>query len=234
MMRIFLIIIVLLLPLNVAAEELTVELEHAPIHVSDMESVKRGAKFFSTTCMACHTLIYLRYNKLAHDAGVIYERMPINVKQWPQGVKPPDLSLEASYRGVDWIYTYLHSFYLDPSRPSGFNNLVLPNTAMTAILAPYQGKQVKATDIKQSSGAFNRGHQWYDDLVLQQQGTMSPEQFDTLVTDIVNFLNYAANPYQSWQEKIGVWVIGFFIIMFVLMFWLKHEFWKDVEKNKKN
>src|SRR5689334_8387127 len=123
MMRIYLIMVLLFLPLTVIAEETPIALEKAPINTSDIESIKRGAKFFSTVCMACHTAIYLRYNKLAKESGVTYERMPVNVKQWPFDITPPDLSLEANYRGLDWIYTYLHSFYVDPSRPTGFNNL---------------------------------------------------------------------------------------------------------------
>ena len=80
-------------------------------------------------------MIYLRYDKIAQEAGITYEKMPINVKTWPYGVTPPDLSLEADVRGVDWIYTYLHSFYQDSSRPTGVNNLLVPNTAMPDIVA---------------------------------------------------------------------------------------------------
>ena len=116
-------------------------LAKAPIDRSDMESIKRGAKFFATNCMTCHTLVYLRYNQLAQEAGITYDKMPINVKTWPYGIKPPDLSLETDVHGVNWVYTYLHSFYQDPSRPTGVNNLLVPNSAMPAILAPYQRNQ---------------------------------------------------------------------------------------------
>lgn len=234
MRKIILGMLFFILPIAVFAEEASIALERAPIHTSDIESIKRGAKLFSTTCIACHTLIYLRYDKLAKDAGITYERMPINVKQWPFGITPPDLSLEANYRGVDWIYTYLHSFYSDPARPTGFNNLLVPNTAMTAILAPFQGRQVRLDNLKNLKGKFDHQYQWYDLLVLQQQGSMTPEQYDAMVADVVNFLNYAANPYEFTQHKIGIWVIGFLILLFILMFWLKHEYWHDTENNKKN
>lgn len=204
-------------------------LAQAPINQNDMESIKRGAKFFATTCMTCHTLIYLRYDKVAQEAGITYEKMPINVKSWPYGVTPPDLSLEADVRGVDWIYTYLHSFYKDASRPTGVNNLVFPNTAMPDIVAPYQGDQVLVTN-----PAHDLLHQvqWYDAVKLTQQGSMSPEQFDTLTADITNFLAYAAEPFHAEQQKIGWWVIGFLCVLFVLMFLLKHEYWKDVKHKK--
>ena len=204
-------------------------LAKAPIDRRDLESVKRGAKFFAGTCMACHTMVYMRYNQLAQDAGVIYDKMPINVKSWPNNVVPPDLSLEASVRGVDWIYTYLHSFYKDPKQPSGVNNLIFPNTAMPDILAPYQGEQVLVEHPMHDL----LGHvEWYDMVQLVQQGSMKPEAFDQLTADITNFLAYASEPFYISQHDIGFWVIGFLVILFVLMYFLKREYWKDVKRHK--
>ena len=203
----------------------------APIDQSDMNSIKRGATFFAANCMACHTLVYLRYDKVAQDAGITLDKMPINVSNWPFGIKPPDLSLEASIRGVDWIYTYLHSFYQDSSRPTGVNNLLIPNTAMSGILAPYQGDQVLVTN-KVSVGILYNDTNWYDLLVLTKQGSMTPEQFDATMADLVNFLAYAAEPFHEEQRHLGWWVLGFLAVLFVLMYFLKKEYWKDVKKNK--
>lgn len=202
------------------------KLATAPINRDDMESIKRGAKVFATTCMTCHTLVYLRYDKVAQEAGITLDKMPLNVKTWPNGVTPPDLSLEASVRGVDWIYTYLHSFYKDPSRPTGVNNLVFPNAAMPAILAPYQGEQALVEHpVHDMSGAM----EWYDALVLVHQGTMTPEQYDAYTADIVNFLAYAAEPYHADQHRIGKWVLAFLLFFSVLAYMLKKEYWKDVK-----
>jgi ubiquinol-cytochrome c reductase cytochrome c1 subunit len=206
-------------------------LADVPINQDDMESIKRGAKFFATTCMTCHTLVYLRYDKLAQEAGITYDKMPLGVKNWPYGVTPPDLSLEASVRGRDWIYTYLHSFYKDTTRPTGANNLLLPNTAMPAILSPYQGVQELVADPQHD--LFGKV-QWYDALELMQQGSMTPEQFDELTADLANFLAYAAEPYHNEQQRIGFWVIGFLLILFVFAYLLKREYWKDVKKHKKD
>jgi ubiquinol-cytochrome c reductase cytochrome c1 subunit len=204
-------------------------LAHAKIDPTDTKSIERGAKFFAATCMSCHTLIYLRYNKLANDAGITYEKMPINVKNWPNGVKPPDLSLEADVRGVDWIYTYLHSFYKDTTRPTGVNNLLVPNTSMPNIVAGFQGEQEfvahPVTDL------FN-GTEYFDWVKLVKQGSMSPNEFDATIADVVNFLNYAAAPYQAEQHRIGYWVILFLIVMSILLYLLKREYWKDVKKMK--
>lgn len=229
-MRYFLFFFFLIVSMSGYAESPTVYLEKAPIQPDNIKSVERGGKFFATNCMVCHTLIYLRYNKLARKVGVLYEKMPINVKEWPFGIKPPDLSLEANYRGVDWIYTYLHSFYADTSRPTGVNNLVLPNTAMAGILVPYQGKQILLSPDKFTKHSFNSEYQWYDLLELDSPGTMTSQQFDDTITDVVNFLYYAAEPYQHVQHRIGYWVIGFLLLFFVLTFYLKKMYWKDLTK----
>ncbi|MBX3708294.1 MAG: cytochrome c1 [Gammaproteobacteria bacterium] len=202
------------------------QLASAPINYTDMASIKRGATFFATNCMSCHTLSYLRYDKVAKEAGIDPNQKPISLN----GVIPPDLSLEADVRGVDWIYTYLHSFYKDPATPSGVNNLVFPGTAMPAILSPYQGEQVLVEKpVRDLFGYL----QWYDLVVPTKQGTMTPEQFDTVTADLVNFLAYAAAPYRAEQERLGYWVLGFLVILFVLMYLLKKEYWKDVETHRK-
>jgi len=208
-----------------------IALSQAPIDRNDMESVKRGAKMFATTCMSCHTMKYLRYDKIAQEAGITIDKMPLNITTWPYGVTPPDLSLETNVRGVDWVYTYLHSFYKDPSRPTGTNNLLVPNTAMTGIVTAYQGEQVLTTD-SLDPGVFNHTIYWYDLVSLTSQGSMSPGQFDEAMADLVNFLAYAAEPYRAEQRRIGMWVLCFLGVMFVLTYLLKKEYWKDVKKRR--
>jgi ubiquinol-cytochrome c reductase cytochrome c1 subunit len=201
------------------------QLSEAPINRNDMDSIKRGAKFFAGNCMSCHTLTYLQYDKVVKEAGIATNNKPIAIN----GVTPPDLSLEASSKGVNWIYTYLQSFYKDPSSPSGVNNLIFPGTAMPAILAPYQGEQELV-----EKPVYDLMHQveWYDVLKPTKQGSMKPGEFDQTVTDLVNFLAYVAEPFHQQQQKIGYGVLGFLIILFFLMFLLKKEYWKDVEKHK--
>lgn len=201
------------------------QLAKAPIDRMDMDSIKRGAKIFATNCNSCHTLTYLRYDSVVKEAGIATNNKPISLN----GVIPPDLSLEADARGVDWIYTYLQSFYKDPSSPSGVNNLIFPGTAMPAILAPYQGEQELVA--KPMHDLWHQV-QWYDLVQPVKQGTMQPAEFDAMVADLVNFLAYAAEPFYMDQHRIGYWVLGFLIVLFVLMFMLKKEYWKDVKEHK--
>lgn len=213
-----------------AQEEISIALEKAPVDIHDKKSIERGAKFFGTVCIACHTLIYMRYDSIAQKAGITYERMPTKITNWPNGIKPPDLSLEVSRRGADWIYTYLHSFYVDPSRPTGFNNLLVPQTGMPDMLQAFQGKQVLTSKLAMGKKIYDKDYQWYDLVELQSQGSMSPDKFDETVADLVNFLNYASSPYQVEQQRIGFWVIGYFILFFILMYKLKRMYWKGIKR----
>ena len=200
------------------------QLAEAPINRTDIDSIKRGAKFFAGNCMSCHTLTYLTYDKLVKEAGIVTNNKPISLN----GVTPPDLSLEAESRGVNWIYTYLHSFYKDPKTASGANNLIFPGTAMPYIMAPYQGEQVLAE--KKPTYDLLDHIQWYDLVVSMKQGTMTPEEFDKTTADVVNFLAYAASPFHAEQRKIGFWVLGYLVVLFVFMFLLKKAYWKDVKR----
>ena len=47
---------------------------------------------------------------------------PTDAEAW-FGKAPPDLSLMARSRGVDYLYQFLKTFYVDPTKPTGTNNL---------------------------------------------------------------------------------------------------------------
>lgn len=201
-------------------------LSKAPIDRADLASIKRGAQFFAKNCMVCHSLKYLRYDPVAKEAGITLNNMPLGVKAWPFGITPPDLSLETSVRGVDWVYTYLHAFYQDPSRPTGVNNLLLPNTAMAGVLVPYQGQQILSA--QPSMTVLYHGVHTYDRLELVSEGSLSPAAFDATTADLVNFLAYAAEPYRSEQYFLGWGVLLFLGFFAVLLYCLKREYWRDV------
>ncbi len=214
LMRKLLVLASLFFLVNSHAEN--IPLLKATIDRSDLASIKRGADLVAANCLSCHTMIYMKNNRLAQESGITDDRMPLNVKEWPNGVVPPDLSLVAEVRGLDWLYTYLHSFYQDASRPTGSNNLLLHDTGMINILMPYQGTQV----LLPSSGS----------LMLVKPGSLMPPAFDVMTGDIVNFLGYAAEPYRFQQRRIGMFVIIFLIIFLLLAYFLHKEYWKDVER----
>jgi len=237
-------------PTLVAGQE-EPKLDRFPSDVSsqDLASLQRGAKIFVNYCMGCHSANYMRYNRLQDlglsdleikdnlilTEGKVGDLMkiamdPREAKQW-FGVTPPDLTVIARARGseagsgADWLYTYLRSFYRDPSRPTGWNNVVFPNVAMPNVLYQLQGEQVLKTETVMTPEGYPMDEQ---KLVLEKPGTMTRLQYDRLVADLVNYLNYMAEPVRSERKRIGIYVLIFLGIMFIFAYLLKKEYWKDI------
>jgi ubiquinol-cytochrome c reductase cytochrome c1 subunit len=209
---------------------------HAGNEVTNTDSLQRGARNFVGYCSGCHSMKYLRYSRMARDLKIPTELLktyllpagaspadyfqasilPADAVVW-FGKEPPDLSLIARSRGPDKIYKFLKTFYLDPSRPTRSNNLVLSNPAMPAVLSELEG--VKAAVFKDKQ---------FDHFVSVTAGQLTPAQFDGFVRDTVNFLDYAGEPAQADRRSIGVWVV-LFLLTFTWMAWLlKKEYWKDI------
>jgi ubiquinol-cytochrome c reductase cytochrome c1 subunit len=144
------------------------------------------------------------------------------------GKAPPDLSLIARARGTDYLYSFLKSFYVDPSRPTGVNNTVLPSAAMPNVLWELQGQQ-KAVYEGVSSADGKAVEKHFKGFELATEGKLSPEEFDEFVRDTVNFLEYIGEPAQLQRRAIGFRVLGFLLVLFLLAYALKQEYWKDVK-----
>ena len=215
---------------------------HAGTDLGDQASLQRGAQLFMNNCSGCHSLQYLRYSRMASDLGLTEQEVMDNLNftggkigdqvhvaltedQGKQffGKMPPDLSLIARVRGTDWIYTYLKSFYLDESRPLGWNNKLFPNASMPNPLWELQGLQQPVY-----GKAEGGGDRPVEKLVLATPGTQTPAQFDQSVRDIATFLEYAGEPAALKRQSLGVWVVLFLAFFTFLAWLLKKEFWKDV------
>ncbi|SFW61863.1 MULTISPECIES: cytochrome c1 [Luteibacter] len=220
-------------------------LASAGTNVSDRASLQRGAKLFFNYCVGCHSLKYVRYSRLASDLGLSEEEVMTNfnftgakfgepvishmpaedAKAW-FGKDPPDLSLEARAKGVDFIYNYLNSFYLDPSRPVGWNNTVFPNASMPNPLWELQGLQTAV------HGEAAPGQEAaVEKLEISTPGRMTPEEFHSATRDLTTFLEYTAEPAALERQSVGVWVILFLAGLTFLLYLLKHEYWKDVHES---
>jgi len=215
----------------------------ANVRIDDRSSLHRGARLFVNYCMGCHSAQYHRWMHVANDLGipdeVVQENFIWKTDELGQKVQvgelmeiamaedygnavyggmPPDLTLTARLRQEDWIYNFLHSFYLDSNSPTGVNNAVMNATAMPHVLWDLQGLQ---TAVRNDNGDIV-------DFELVQEGSMSPREFDRAVNDIVTFMSYLGEPAQLERRRIGVWVM-LFLIVFTFMAWLlKREYWKDV------
>ncbi|MGB6976123.1 MAG: cytochrome c1 [Gammaproteobacteria bacterium] len=205
-----------------------IRLNSAPININDRAAIKRGAIFFAGHCMVCHSLKFLQHDPIANAAGITTQTMPGAARQLALTVPPPDLSLIARVRGVNWLYTYLHSFYQDPSNPLGSNNLLMNNVNMPNPFSGLQGVQVLTVNkdkLLNNGGIFPKPF-WFNVLTLEKQGTMTPEQFDATIADVVTFLDYASDPNRDKREHLGRWVLGFLLIFACLTYLLQREYWK--------
>ena len=210
--------------------------------LSDQASLQRGATAYMNYCSGCHSLKFLRYQRMAEDLGLTEEEVMGNLNftgakygehiqvtmrnadgaAW-FGNAPPDLSLISRVRGSDWIYTYLKSFYLDESRPLGWNNKLFPNASMPNPLWELQGLQHA-----EFGAADATGERHVERLVVTSAGVASAADFDQVVRDITNFLEYAGEPAALKRQAIGVWVILFLVLLTFLAYLLKQEYWTDV------
>jgi ubiquinol-cytochrome c reductase cytochrome c1 subunit len=225
-----------------AASQHETALDPANNNVANTASLQRGAKYFVNYCLGCHSAQYVRYNRVAEDLQISEEQLtnnlmftgeqpfdtmanamrPEDAERW-FGITPPDLSLIARSRGNDYIYTFLRSFYADPSSPTGVDNVVLPGTAMPHVLWQLQGVQsaVFAPD--------EHGAEVFERLELARPGELGVAEFDDVVRDIVNFLDYIGEPIKRERQQLGIRVIGFLLVFLLIAYMLKKEIWKDVK-----
>jgi ubiquinol-cytochrome c reductase cytochrome c1 subunit len=236
--------VLLLVPVLAWANTEKTPLEKAPVDLHDKTSLQRGAQIFVNHCLNCHGASMMRYSRLT-DIGLTEDQIrdsllfsaekvgePMSVVLEPKdakaffGVVPPDLSLVARSRSPDWIYTYLKSFYKDPSTKSGWNNTLFPNVAMPHVLWDNQGDQRLSVTERMDPNTGDKIET--RKLVIDRPGRMSAVEYDKYLGDLVSFLAYMAEPSQAWRKQWGVIVLFFFAGFFVLALLLKKEFWKDV------
>jgi len=238
-------LLLLLLPTIAGAISDGFESYHIKIDTSDVSSLQRGARIFVNYCMGCHSASYMRYNRLGKDLGIIETTLQQNFMFGVDkpgdtmetamrnsdalqffGVVPPDLSVIARSRGPDWLYTYFMTFYSDPARPFGVNNLQFKDVAMPHVLWELQGiqKPVYVSVTKEDGTDLDI----IEGLEPDVSGLQSPEEYERTVYDLVNFLVYLAEPAKLKRQKIGFWVIVYLLFFLIVAVMLKKEYWKDV------
>jgi ubiquinol-cytochrome c reductase cytochrome c1 subunit len=217
-------------------------LSPANTRVDNIASLQRGARLYFNYCSGCHSIKYMSYSRLSEDLQLsedevlksfaftgakigdqVVSNMPAeNSAQW-FGKTPPDLSLEARAKGPDWIYNYLRSFYLDSSRPTGWNNTVFPNVSMPNVLWELQGVQ------RAEFAATKPGEDAHiEKLDLVAKGKLSAADYDETARDLTTFLEYVGEPAALKRESMGIWVVLYLAAFTFLAWLLKHEYWKDV------
>ncbi|HKK13256.1 MAG TPA: cytochrome c1 [Gammaproteobacteria bacterium] len=219
-------------------------LKHMQVNLNDRAALRNGAMFFMERCISCHSAQGTRFMELAKPLGLtpkqvnkylnptqrrvqetVESSMPGTLAKQFLGKAPPDLTVIARRRSADWLYTYLTSFYLDPSRPTGVNNVVFYKVAMPDVFAGLQGLQAP---VMKSGYRFGKPTKVAVGVHSLTHGTMSAGQFDTMVRDIVTFLYYVGHPHQQERHAIGRWILGLLGLLTVLSFLLYKGYWRRV------
>src|SRR5450631_2439276 len=226
------------------AEEGGIALLPSGADIKNTESLQRGARNFMNYCSSCHSLKFVRYNRMATDLKIpeselsanlmftsdnafdtVNSAMPPDSESW-FGKQPPDLSLIARARSPDYLYSFLKGFYVDKARPWGVNNLYLPSAAMPHVLQDKQGLQKPV--FKNEPDDHGSARMVLVGVESMTPGALKPEEYDQFVRDIVNFLDYASEPVKEKRQSMGVFVTLFLLVFFAFAYLLKKEYWKDV------
>ncbi len=228
----------------------TIAWDKAPKNTNDLAALQNGAKLFVNYCLNCHSAAFMRYNRLT-DIGLSEQQIKDNLlfgsakvgdtmkaaidpKQAAEwfGANPPDLTLVARSRsghagsGADYLYTYLRTYYKDPTKATGWNNLAFPNVGMPHVLWELQGEREPQYETKKVHGHDTKVFTGWKQIT---PGTMTPLQYDQAMGDLVGYLQWMAEPAQNTRVRVGVWVL-LFLGMFTVIAWrLNASFWKDIK-----
>jgi len=195
------------------------KLDKATTSVLDKASLQRGADTYAQYCMGCHSLKYLRVNRAARDLGWTAEEGIAHFQYLRDGKgKPHDAiltTLEAKTAKV--------AFGVLPPDLSLSARLHGTDWLYT-FLRSYE----RDADGKVSNRLFDGVAMPY--VLEGMQKDLSPAEFDAAVGDLVNFLDYAAEPAKPIRLMLGWWVLGFLALLFTLTYLLKKEYWRDIKQ----
>ena len=223
--------------------------DKAPNKLNDLSALQNGAKIFVNYCLNCHAAAYMRFNRLK-DIGLTEKQIKDNLlfttdkvgdtmkvsmdakqgKDWFGG-NPPDLTVIARSRsgsggtGADYIYTYLRTYYRDDAKATGWNNLAYPNVGMPHVLWELQGQRRPIYEDVEQHGHTTHVFKAWEQIT---PGKMSAREYDEAVGDLVNYLQWMAEPDQSTRVRLGVWVMLFLLIFMVIDWRLNASYWKDI------
>jgi len=192
-----------------------IELTPAENNLRDQDSLKRGAILFSNYCMACHSAKYMRYNRIARDIGWTDEDV---VAKMAYGLN----------KVVDNVETRM---------PQGIALEVLGSEPPDlSLMARLKGTDYIYTFLtgyyQDEKGQWNNHALEGTSMPNVLEGIQrhaSPEEYAEAARDISNFLEYVGEPAKLQRYDLGWKVIAFLLVLLLLTYLLKREYWKDVK-----
>ena len=237
------------------ASEGGIEWDRFPVtKMNDMASLQNGAKIFVNYCLNCHGANFMRYNRLK-DLDLTDEQIKANLlfagdkvgetmkvsldpkqaKEW-FGTTPPDLTVIARSRadgskgtGADYLYTYLRKYYRDETKATGWNNLAFPSVAMPHVLWELQGVRTARFEEEKDPHDPSKVAHVFKGFEQVTPGTMTQQQYDETVGDLVAYLQWMGEPAQGLRFRLGI-IVVLFLLGFTVFAWrLNASYWKDVK-----
>ena len=194
-----------------------VHLDHANTDISDTASLQNGAKLFMNYCSGCHAIGYMRYNRIAEDLNLSDSLVAEHLMF--AGEKPGETITTAMPKegAAKWFGGIPPDLSL-VARSKGTDWIY------TYLRGFYE-------DDSKVFGVNNKvlENASMPDALWSLKEEKSEADFDQDVRDITNFLDYVGEPAKLIRTSLGVWVLLFLGVLFILTYLLKNEYWKDVK-----
>lgn len=209
----------------------------------DKQSAQRGFQVYKEVCSACHSLKRVAFRNLTeigfseaevkalaasyqikdgpNDSGDMFERPgkpsdsfvpPYANEQAARaannGANPPDFSLlfKARHDGGNYIYSLITGY--EPA-PAGFT------LGDGQYYNPYMAGGRIAMPVPLSDGQ-----------VTYEDGTVASA--DQMARDVVNFMQWAAEPEMEWRKQMGLKVMIYLAIFTAFMYIAKRNLWSKL------
>ena len=192
-------------------------LDHANTDISDTASLQNGAKLFMNYCSGCHAIGFMRYNRIAKDLNLSDSLVAEHLMF--AGEKPGETITTAMPKegAAKWFGGTPPDLSL-VARAKGTDWIY------TYLRGFYE-------DDSKVFGVNNKvlENASMPDVLWSLKESKSETEFNQDVRDITNFLDYVGEPAKLIRTSLGVWVLLFLGVLFVLTYLLKKEYWKDVK-----
>ena len=194
-----------------------VNLDNADTDIMDRASLQNGAKLFMNYCSGCHAISFMRYNRIGSDLGLSDELVKQNLMF--AGNKPGETMVTA----------------MPEDAASKWFGGVPPDLSLVARSKGtdwiYTYLRSFYEDESRIFGVNNKvlANASMPDALWSLKDTQSETEFDNSVRDITNFLDYVGEPAKLIRLQLGKWVLLFLGVLFILVYMLKKEYWKDVK-----
>ena len=192
-------------------------LDHANTDISDTASLQNGAKLFMNYCSGCHAIGFMRYNRIAQDLNLSDSLVAEHLMF--AGEKPGETITTAMPKEVAAKW-----FGVTPPDLSLVARAKGTDWIYTYLRGFYE-------DDSKVFGVNNKvlENASMPDVLWSLKEGKSEADFNQDVRDITNFLDYVGEPAKLIRTSLGVWVLLFLGVLFILTYLLKKEYWKDVK-----